>query len=233
MAGSRNLVLEGIAKLFNNPEHADTKVYIGSVELPAHEVVLAIQSPFFKKALIGSFQESRTKEFRFADGSAHAHWRVFEYMYTGDYSEEANKLLDVKGEHFRFVFGLGADSHIDDDELIKHVRVYVTADFFLLDELKAYALKRFKSKLQKLWVNKSLMDCIREIYSSTNESEVELRNAVVKVAKEHLNDLWPNKAFQALVREGGNFAVDFVGQFYIATVLPFSNQTSGFVFGHR
>ncbi|KAI0010228.1 BTB/POZ domain-containing protein [Xylariaceae sp. FL0662B] len=197
MADSSKPLVGGIAKLFNNPEHADTKIHIGSFELPAHEVVLAVQSPFFKKALGGSFQESKTKEFSFTEGSAHAHWRVFNYMYTGKYSREPSELLNVP----------------DDDELAKHVRVYVTADFFLMDKLKVYALKRLKSELDRLWVSESFTYCIAEIYSATNESGKELRDAVVRVAKEHFEDLWVKKSFQALVREVGDFAVDLVGQF--------------------
>ncbi|KAI1399436.1 BTB/POZ domain-containing protein [Hypoxylon fuscum] len=198
MAASRKPLVEGISKLFNSPEHADTKIYIGSFELPAHELVLAVQSPFFKKALGGSFQESKTKQFHFAEGSAHAHWRVFEYMYTGNYSEEPNEVLGVE----------------DDGELVKDVRVYLTADFFLMDELKAYALKRFQPKLQRLWISELLVDCIKEVYSFTDDSGKDLRDAVVEVAKEHFRELWDKIAFQALVRDVGDFAVDLMARFY-------------------
>ncbi|KAI1502474.1 hypothetical protein F5X99DRAFT_156131 [Biscogniauxia marginata] len=209
MADSMKLLVEGIANLFNNPEYADTKIYIGSFELPAHGLVLAVQSPFFKKSLGGNFQESKTKQFRFTEGSAHAHWRVFEYMYTGNYSEGPSKLLDVQ----------------DDSELVKDVRVYTTADFFLMDELKAYALDKFKSKLQQLWVSELFVDCIREVYSSTNESDEGIRGAVVQAAKEHLNDLWLKKPFQALVREVGEFAVDLVAKFRVSNA---SSVNTGF-----
>ncbi|KAI1370746.1 BTB/POZ domain-containing protein [Hypoxylon crocopeplum] len=183
--------------MFNNPEHADTKISIGSFELPAHRLVLAVQSPFFKKALNGNFQESKTNSFRFTEGSAQAHWRVFEYMYTGNYSDEPSKVFGVE----------------DDDELAKDVRVYVTADFFLMDELKVYALERFESKLQRLWVSGLFVDYIREVYNSTNESKKKLRDAVTQVAKERLSDLWLKKAFQSLVGEVGDFAVDLLAKF--------------------
>ncbi|KAI0173168.1 BTB/POZ domain-containing protein [Hypoxylon sp. FL1284] len=198
MTDSRTPLVQGIAKLFNNPEHADTKIYIGAFELPAHRLILAVQSPFFEKALNGNFQESKTNSFRFVEGSAHAHWRVFEYMYTGSYSEEPRNALGVD----------------DDGELAKDVRVYTTADFFLMDELKAYALERFKSKLQRLWVSELFVDCIREVYSSTSESDKGLRDAVAQAAKEHSSDLWLKKAFQTLVREVGDFAVDLLAKFH-------------------
>lgn len=82
---------------FNNPDFADVKIYIGAYELPAHSLVLASQSPFFQKALNSNFREGKDKKFHFTEGSAHAHWRVFEYMYTGDYTEEPAQVLDAQG----------------------------------------------------------------------------------------------------------------------------------------
>ena len=41
----------------------------------------------------------------------------------------------------------------DDDELAKNARVYVLADYFLVEGLKDYALERFKSKFQRRWVS--------------------------------------------------------------------------------
>ncbi|KAI1109571.1 BTB/POZ domain-containing protein [Nemania sp. NC0429] len=195
MTDSRQTFLEGISKLFNNPDHADVKIFIGEHELPAHSVVIASQSPFFEKALNGSFRESKAKQFLFKEGSAHAHWRVFEYLYTGDYADEANDVLGVP----------------DDNELIKHVRVYTTAEFFMLDNLKQIALQRFKAHLEGHWISDRLFDCIREVYSHTVDSEDVLRRAVVEVVCTCRAELWKKKEFRALIYDGGDFAVDLMG----------------------
>ncbi|KAI1749785.1 BTB/POZ domain-containing protein [Xylaria castorea] len=197
MADSNKSLLQGIAKLFNNTDHADVKIQIDQYELPAHSVVLVSQSPFFQKALSDNFLEGKVKQFHSKEGSAHAHWRVFEYMYTGNYTEEPAQLLDTQ----------------DDDKLVKDVRVYVTAEYFMLDDLKQLALKRFKLNLKKLWVSEFLSDCIREVYASTTQSEYGLRNAVVEVACSHRSTLWEKKAFRDLLYEGGDFAVDLMGKF--------------------
>ncbi|KAI0528455.1 BTB/POZ domain-containing protein [Xylaria digitata] len=197
MTDSKRSLVEGIAKLFNNANHADVKIYIGQYELPAHSVVLASQSPFFQKALSKNFREGKAKQFLFKEGSVHAHWRVFEYMYTGNYAEEPVQVLDTQD---------------DDDELVKDVRVYVTAEFFMLDDLKHLALRQFKSKLEELWVSELLVDCIREVYASTAESEHGLRSAVVEVAYTCRAKLWQKKAFRDLVYNGGDFAVDLMGK---------------------
>ncbi|KAJ8128087.1 hypothetical protein O1611_g5548 [Lasiodiplodia mahajangana] len=182
---------------FNNPTHSDVKIYIGEYELSAHAIVLANRSLFFEKALSGRFREGQTKEFRFTEGSMHAHWRVFEYMYTGSYSEEPAD-------------GLGTIQ--DDDELAKDVRVYVTADFFLLEDLKQIALTKLKSKLYDLQISEPLVGCIREIYTSTTESGHDLRNAVMETAVDHGPGLWKINAFRDLVHEGGDFVVELKGK---------------------
>lgn len=135
-------------------------------------------------------------------------------MYTGKYTEEPAQPLDTQGRPNNGANTLfRANNSVDDDELVKDIRVYVTAEFFMLDDLKKLALGRFKSSLEKLWVSELLSDCIREVYASTTESESELRNSVVEVAMTHRIDLWKRKEFRDLIYEGGDFAVDLMGKF--------------------
>lgn len=98
----------------------------------------------------------------------------------------------------------------DDDELAKDVRVYVLADYFFVEGLKDYALERFKSKAQQLWVSENFVDCIRDVYESTQD--LEFREVVLGVAYEHLPDLWSKKPFRDLIHEGGDLAVALMGE---------------------
>ncbi|KAI0534589.1 BTB/POZ domain-containing protein [Xylaria digitata] len=197
MTDSKHPLIKGIVKLFNNSDYADVKIYIGQYGLPAHSVVLASQSPFFQKALKGNFQEGKDKQFRFEEGSMHAYWRVFEYMYTGEYAEEPTQVLDT----------------LDDNELVKDIRVYIAAEFFMLDDLKQLALQKFRLKLENLWVSESFVACIREIYASTTESEEGLRSSVVAAAFTHQAELWQRQLFRDLISDGGDFVVDLVGKY--------------------
>lgn len=106
-----------------------------------------------------------------------------------------------------------ADFYVDDNELVKDVRVYITADFFLMEDLKQLAFQRFKSKIQRLWVSEQLVDCIREIYTSTTESDKELRSAVAEIGFTYRDTLGKKKAFRDLIREGGDFVVDLIDRF--------------------
>lgn len=85
------------SRLFNNAKHSDVKIHIGKAELSAHSLVLVVGSKYFDTALRSGLQEGETKIFNFNEGHEHAHWRVFHYLYTGNYSDEADQHLKVEG----------------------------------------------------------------------------------------------------------------------------------------
>ena len=55
-----------------------------------------MQSAYFEKAFQESFAEGSSGELRFNDGSGAAHWRVLEYLYTGDYSDDISSHFEGK-----------------------------------------------------------------------------------------------------------------------------------------
>ncbi|KAI8626743.1 BTB/POZ domain-containing protein [Xylariaceae sp. FL1651] len=189
------LSIKGFAKFFNQPLYADVKIYLGQDELPAHCLMIASQSEYFARALEGNFVEGEKKEIRFTEGSMQAHWRVFEFMYTGEYSEDPHP-------------GLSA---LDDDILTKHVRVYALADMFLMENLQKHALKKFESTIREQWVHEEFPNCVREIYESTPENNRGLRDIVLNTTREHLSELWEKTDFKGLVSNGGDFVVDLIG----------------------
>ncbi|KAM3497191.1 hypothetical protein MY10362_009450 [Beauveria mimosiformis] len=119
--------------LFNNAKLSDVTINIhtqqGATKLSAHSFVLAAISPYFRRALEGKYAESESKEFTFDQDSPHAYWRVFEYMYTGDYSDDPAKMEAFEDEP-------------DDEELARDVRVYCLAEYFDVDSLKTDASER-------------------------------------------------------------------------------------------
>jgi hypothetical protein len=93
------------------------------------------------------------------------------------------------------------------------LRVYTLADMFQMGQLKEQALQKFQSKLEQLWVSNTFIDCVREVYGTTNSSDQKIRDTVVKIAVEHIDELWKRQQFHSLVREAGDFAVDIIGEF--------------------
>ena len=66
--------------------------------------MLASQSKYFKKALESPMKEGIEKKFEFSEGSMHAHWRLFEYIYKGEYSHDSAMPLGSIGKYLPHVF---------------------------------------------------------------------------------------------------------------------------------
>ena len=107
LSHNHEAVFNNTKRAFDDETFADIIIRLGTVELPAHSIILAHQSAYFARALKGglgaaegrelTFKEANSKEFTFEEGSMQAYWRLFEYMYTGEYSDEPSTKLDVLG----------------------------------------------------------------------------------------------------------------------------------------
>jgi hypothetical protein len=80
--------LADILRLFNNAEHSDATVRIQDKILPIHKTIICTQSAYFRNAFRAEFVEGSTGLLTFDDGSGAAYWRVFEYLYTGNYPDD-------------------------------------------------------------------------------------------------------------------------------------------------
>ena len=73
--------------MFNQAMASDATVFIQNVALPIHHLVVCLQSSYLSDALRKVLDSTGVRSLTFLEGSAIAHWRVFEYLYTGDYSD--------------------------------------------------------------------------------------------------------------------------------------------------
>ncbi|KAI0997271.1 hypothetical protein K3495_g10914 [Podosphaera aphanis] len=200
--------------MFDNPLYSNVNIKLAEVVVHAHNVVLSSRSKYFREKLqlteTATPSDSQAKIIECLDGSSAAHWRVFEYIYTGNYSEQLVK-PELK----------------DDVELLKHVRVYRLAENFGMEDLKGFAAKKFEAQLKGLpHLSKDTIpqyaECVREIFATTKQPDNALRKAVVIVAISHSSTLQSPKLgkyssevlqldeFKALLREGGDFVMDYL-----------------------
>ncbi|KAH7381197.1 hypothetical protein DE146DRAFT_278733 [Phaeosphaeria sp. MPI-PUGE-AT-0046c] len=184
-------VMRDIARMFNNTKYSDAMVVIHGKNLPVHKSVICTQSENFEKTFKENTIEGSSGVANYDDESGAAYWRMFEYLYTGDYSDDLSHDFE------------------DDSALLKEPRVYALADRFLLGDLKALATAKLQKKLEELWTSQEFPDCIRQVYATTVESDRAMRSAVVEVAKEHVRELGTKVEFKDLIREGGDFAVEY------------------------
>jgi hypothetical protein len=83
-------------RLFNNAEYSDATIRIHDKILPIHKTIITTQSAYFRNAFRAEFVEGSTGLLTFNDGSGAAYWRVFEYLYTGNYPDDLAN--DFEGE---------------------------------------------------------------------------------------------------------------------------------------
>lgn len=71
-------------------------------------------------------------------------------------------------------------------------------------------MKKFQDTLARLWVSERLVECITEVFENTLPEDHGLRNAVVRTVAQHRDELLCKRAFQSLLHQGGDFAVDLM-----------------------
>lgn len=94
---------------------------------------------------------------------------------------------------------------MDDIPSFKHPRVYALADMLDSPDLKVLATKKLQIQLQN-WVAADFPAMVREIYSTTNKQDKDIRNALVAAAKEHIDDLLKVEEFKEMIEEFGEFS---------------------------
>ncbi|OXV09093.1 hypothetical protein Egran_03144 [Elaphomyces granulatus] len=181
--------------LFNSSKYSDVTIYLGKskIPFPAHRLVLGTRCPYLDDILQSGLKEDITTEISFTKDNSHALWRVLQYIYTGDYSDEPSETLD---------------SEDDDLELLKHPRIFALSGIFRIDDLKELSCNKFEDQLEQHWISDTFPHCIREIYSTSNNTDI--RKIVVDAVASHSQDLVEKRSFQDLIREVGDFAVDLV-----------------------
>jgi hypothetical protein len=81
---------------------------------------------------------------------------------------------------------------------------------FFLEDLKTLCVRKLQTKLEELWASDDYPTCIRKVYASSSHASSHMRLAVLESATAHANDLSEKEIFTNLLREGGDFAVEYV-----------------------
>ncbi|KAF9728661.1 hypothetical protein PMIN01_13489 [Paraphaeosphaeria minitans] len=178
--------------MFNQTTYADITMLIENVSLPAHRFVVCPQSSYLEEACHQAF--SRDEQTLHCDqGSGAAYWRIFEYLYTGNYSDSLQK-IDLE----------------EDPSLIKHLRVYALADMFGVGDLKTMSMDRLKRETSERWNSDLFVASIEEVYQSGVKFPLTLRSDLLDVAAMHVHDITAKDDFRSLVYRGGDFVVEYV-----------------------
>lgn len=81
---------------------------------------------------------------------------------------------------------------------------------FILEDLKTLCVLKLQTKLKELWSSDEFPTCIRKVYASTPRADCHMRLAVLESATAHAIDLGTKEGFTNLLREGGDFTVEYI-----------------------
>lgn len=80
---------------------------------------------------------------------------------------------------------------------------------FFLENLKALSVRKLEDKLESDWKDDCFPECIRKVYELTYNADSSMRSLVVEVATAHATELRKTELFTDLLKDGGDFAVDY------------------------
>jgi len=86
--------------LFLNSEYADVNLVVEGVTFPAHKIILAARSFYFRALLFGGMKESTQSEIELKDAPTLAFKTLLKYVYSGRMSLAELKedvVLDILG----------------------------------------------------------------------------------------------------------------------------------------
>jgi len=87
-----------------------------------------------------------------------------------------------------------------------HMHVYALADMLDVPDLKLAAVKKLQSQLEKNWVAESFSEIVKEVFSTTNTRDKEIRDLIISSALAHLAELCGVEDFKEILNEFGEFS---------------------------
>jgi len=72
-----------LSSLFLNPEYSDVNLIVEGVTFPAHRIILAARSEYFRALLFGGMKESQENEVHLSCVTVKAFKIVLKYVYSG------------------------------------------------------------------------------------------------------------------------------------------------------
>jgi hypothetical protein len=95
--------------------------------------------------------------------------------------------------------------------LLKDFRVYKLANEFSLN-LGTLCTSKLEERLNNAWLSYEFLECVHEVYEYTSDGPDPhgLRPMLVEAARRNARELIGEDSFRRLIREGGDFAVEFL-----------------------
>jgi len=138
---------EHLGRLYISDEYSDVILIVEKNRIPAHKVILASRSEYFRALLFGGMRETNQQEVELVDTPLSAFKHLLRYIYTGNMSLSSLKedlILDILGLAHLYGFQELESSISEYLKAVLSVRtvclIYDTASLYQLDTLSTAAL---------------------------------------------------------------------------------------------
>ncbi|KAN0074894.1 BTB/POZ fold [Elaphomyces granulatus] len=222
-----------LSSLYLNPKYSDLTIICGTEAFSAHRNIVCSRSAYFARACDGEFKEASSREIKLPDREPVLVKKTLEFLYTGDYTPEGYEFMSyttseagTKTPPSEPQDGLPANGPSPDGSQPRmnklfgeqalslscfHVLMYVEADYFQVDRLKALAKEKFCASFMDKPDRKSFQAAVVEVYRSTPEYDRGLKDVVIASTRNNLATLrnwWYPVLNNDLLRSVPEFAVD-------------------------
>ncbi|KAF2142632.1 uncharacterized protein K452DRAFT_358373 [Aplosporella prunicola CBS 121167] len=182
-------------------KYSDVTIRCGEKTWNAHKVVICSQCKFFDNACSGGFQEETTNVINLDYDHPDAVDAMLQWCYWGEYNYTKHDNETAKEYLIR---------------LLQDIRIYITAEKYGLDRLKALALEMLTTYADEYHVTNEgdatkFTEIISLIYTDLPASDP-LRPFILKLALKSFNKLLEHGVFEEFLKDGGDFGVDMMRQ---------------------
>lgn len=185
-----------LAKLCLSDDYSDITLVVGSQRLPAHKVILAARSEYFRALLFGGMKESSQQEIELMDTPPEAFKILLKYVYAGHIVLSGCRedlILEILGLAHQYVFPTLESAVSDYLKAVFSVRtvclVYDTAALYHLSNLSEAALEFMDGHAVEILVQESFLGlseaAVRTVISRDSfcADEVDIFRAVARWAQ--------------------------------------------------
>ncbi|KAI1501422.1 BTB/POZ protein [Biscogniauxia marginata] len=196
---------DSLKRLYSSREYSDLTISCDGRDHQVHKAIVCPRSEFFAAACRGAFEEERKATINLPDDDPQLVDIMVQYLYHLDYNTPSPAGRANKPSHAK----LTRKYRELTSDLVTHVMVYALAKKYDIRGLKSLAIQKFEAAVEKQWLTYSFLEAVQEIYTSTTESDRELRDVVISTFYAH-PDLLDKKATQVIFKELGVLSYDLL-----------------------
>ncbi|KAK7921500.1 hypothetical protein PG985_009522, partial [Apiospora marii] len=171
--------------LYRTGEYSDLIISCGGTDYRVHRSIICPRSHFFAAACRNGFKEARTGKIILSDDDAQAVDLTVYYFYHLNYDpshprEQPRNIVDNKDTGQTGASEDPPRKYPPGSDLVTHTKVYALAEKYLINGLKALALRKFNEAAAAHWACDEFLEAAQVAYESTVETDRGMRDAVVQ-----------------------------------------------------